>query len=193
MGSPYDTEESMDRRRTVVRSVLFMIILGTLPLYILGFVLWGTASDSNAQDSGDVTQQPLITNTPLGQGEVSATTTLRPTSTPISTLPPLLNTPNQSFPTAAFFPTNTPVIFIPTSTTAPTLTPFPTNTIVPTNTTVPQATLTPLPPPSDTPVPAAPPVDGPPPGGDSSGGSTGGGAPGDNPPPPSGGGSGPGG
>lgn len=189
MGSPYDTVESLDRRRTVVRSVLFMIILGTLPLYILGFVLWGTATDSNAQVNDPLTQQPLVTNTPLGQGDLPRTSTLRPTSTPISTLPPLVNTPNQSFPTVpVFLPTSTSFVF-PTSTTAPTLTPLPTNTPVPQNTAIPQPSLTPLPPPSDTPVPAAPPIDSPPPsGGDSGGSGDSGGAP----PPPVGG-SGPGG
>ncbi|MFW5691922.1 MAG: hypothetical protein ACOCX3_01075 [Chloroflexota bacterium] len=169
------------QRRTVIRAVLFFVIVGTLPFYVLGFVLWGTAPQANAENQ---TQEPLPTNTPIGQG-ATATNTLFPTFTPrpTRTTQPLGPTPGQFIPPViptVVIPTSTPFVF-PTSTPAPSLTPFPSSTPLPTNTPLPSATPlptnspvpspTPLPPPTDT--PAAPTGGDPPPG--SSGPGTGGG------------------
>ena len=40
---------AVERRRRNLRIVLFAIILGTLPLYCLGFLLWGTSPQQNAR------------------------------------------------------------------------------------------------------------------------------------------------
>jgi hypothetical protein len=144
-GSPYDAPQS-DRRRTVLRSVFFFIIVGTLPFYLLGFILWGTAPDNSQRNITPI----VSTQTPIG-GDVTPTTppatwTPRPTNTPLSGLGP---TPGQFIPPVipTQFPTLTPFVVIPTGTPAPTLTPFPTNTPLP------LPTETPLPLPSDTPRP----------------------------------------
>ena len=179
MTQPYDVyDDAISRRRTFVRVGLFVVILGTMPFYVLGFILWGTASDA---DAGSETTIATATNTAIGENEASATPL--DTSTPIvfATIDQLRSTPLQYNPPVVI-PTNPPAI-IPTSTNAPTLTLFPTNTPVPqatnteaptdvplptdteipteiplpTNTEIPtEAPLpspTPLPPPSDTPAP----------------------------------------
>lgn len=157
--------EIIERRRTVLRVSLFFVILGTMPFYLLGFVLWGTTPDRQAsvQLTTQAPQDTPISNT--ATNTLSATNTLAP----LPTSAPLGPTPGQFFP-PVIVPTNTFVpVIIPTATPAPTLTPFPTNTPPPTNTEViviptftpvptntdpppPTAELpTPLPPPSDTP------------------------------------------
>ncbi len=153
--------EIIERRRTFIRVGLFFVIIGTMPFYLLGFILWGTTPDPRAESQ--ITTQPPQ-NTPIGN---PTTTTPRPTLTllPVSTLSPLGPTPGQFIPPPVIVRTNTPPpVFIPTSTTAPTLTafptatPFPTNTnipVIPTFTPIPPASDTPLPPPSDTPAPTA--------------------------------------
>lgn len=146
--------EAIERRRNLLRVILFLIILGTLPFYLLGFWLWGTAPDPNAPD-GPTEETLVITNTPIGSNPTETprllpTTTPRPTSTDWS---PLRPTPPQFIPPTSFIlPTAyiPPTQFIlPTATSAPTLTPLPTNTPPPTIT--PGPTLTPLLPPTDTP------------------------------------------
>lgn len=151
--------EIVERRRTFIRVGLFFVIIGTMPFYLLGFILWGTTPDPQAE-TRIPTQTPQTT--PIGN---PTTTTPRPTLTllPVSTLSPLGPTPGQFIP-PPIIRTNTPLppVFIPTSTIAPTLTPFPTATPFPTNTNVPVIpTFTPIPPASDTPLP--PPSDTPPP------------------------------
>lgn len=190
MGGPFDTENlGGNSRTTTIRAVLFMVIMGTLPFYILGFALWATAPDPDAPDGEDTIDLTQPTNTPLGQGDdLTEEPTLRPTSTPFPTLPPLDDTPEQFIPIRPTFrPTNTQVI-IPTSTPFPTFTPLPTNTPLPTE--PPPPTLTPLPPASDTPTATGglPPVP-PPPTSDGGGAPPGDGSlpPFATPPPPDGG------
>lgn len=159
MTQPYDPLEEVHPRQTMVRGILFLIILGTMPFYILGFVLWGTASG----DSGDDVTA-TVTNTAIGDDSPTATPTERGTNTPFATISPLNPTPLQfnPIPTTVIQPT---VVVPPTGTSAPTLTLIPTNTPIPTNTTVvntntPMPTATFLAPPTDTPLP--PPTDPPP-------------------------------
>ncbi|MDX2079104.1 MAG: hypothetical protein SFZ02_21925 [bacterium] len=151
--------EVVARRRTFIRVGLFLVIVGTMPLYLIGFVLWGTSPDPKAPTQ--LTQAPLTT--PLGNNTATSTTRATLTLLPVSTLSPLGPTPGQFIPPPILVRTNTPPpVFIPTSTTAPTLTPFPTVTPFPTNTDLPVIpTFTPIPPASDTPLP--PPSDTPPP------------------------------
>lgn len=147
--------EAVERRRRWLRIGLFVIILGTLPFYFLGFVLWGTAPP---RATAPIT--PLASLTPIGAG-VTVTAGL-PTVTPMSLTmtnsSPLLPTPLQFVPLPAlstatpFGGLSTPV-FIPSSTVAPSLTPFPTLTAAPTLTPLPVITNTPLPPlPTETPT-----------------------------------------
>ncbi len=147
--------EAVERRRRWLRIGLFVIILGTLPFYALGFILWGTAP----RHAGAIST-PLASLTPIGAG-VTVTAGL-PTFTPMSltmtSSSPLLPTPLQFVPLPAL-PTVTPfgalptTVFIPTSTLAPSLTPFPTLTAAPTLTPIPAFTNTPLPPlPTETPT-----------------------------------------
>lgn len=156
MGLPYDLNPQRgSRRQTLLRTIFFLIILGTLPFYLLGFILWGTAPDRSAQT---VLRTPTPTHTPIGGEAITATDppatwTPRPTFTPGGLGP----TPGQFIPPPVVptrFLSPTPM-FIPTSTDAPTLTPFPTNTPVPlpTSTPLPPPTNTPLPPPTNTPAP----------------------------------------
>jgi hypothetical protein len=143
---------------------LFLIILGTLPFYLLGFWLWGTAPSSNSSAAeGTVT----ATQTPIGID--ASATDLLPTITPRATSTALFQlnpTPIQFIPPPQFS-SPTPFVIIPQPTLAPTLTPFPSATPIPlpsatpiplpTNTPLPLPTdippATPLPPPSDTPAP----------------------------------------
>ncbi|XWX03110.1 thrombospondin type 3 repeat-containing protein [Aggregatilineales bacterium SYSU G02658] len=115
--------------RTVLRGVLLLIILGTMPFYVLGIGIWATAPDRSAQQrftqtataqGGSSSVSP--TWTPLGMNRATSTPLGFPTAfatfTPLS---PLLPTPGQ------FLPIRTPVptLFIPPSDTpAPTLTPI---------------------------------------------------------------------
>jgi hypothetical protein len=166
--------EAVERRRRILRTVLFLIIVGTFPFYCLGFWLWGTAPKSGEADQS-VT--PRATFTPIGN-DVTGTRTLIPSITPlglrtVTPFNPLPPTPGQFFPPAIstrfLSPTPFPTIFIPVFTAAPTLTfppaptdvppptdpPPPTSPPIPSDTPLPPPTDTPLPPPSDTPVPVA--------------------------------------
>jgi hypothetical protein len=148
-----DAVAAVERRRTVVRTVLFLIILGTLPFYLLGALLLANAPGEEDPNSGE----PIVTvippsNTPIGsdptEEELRPTWTPRPSNTPRRQDP----TPPQFQPQPTRFLTATPVFVLPSSTPAPTLTPFPTITPLPTDTPLPPPpTFTPLPPPSDTP------------------------------------------
>jgi hypothetical protein len=168
--------EAVERRRQIIRIILFFIILGTLPFYCAGFVLWGTAKPR----AGAVTT-PFTTNTPIGN-DVVATDTLFPTLSLVGGSPtsisPLRPTPLQFIPpsgggaivisTATFFVQP----FIPSATLAPTLTLIPTSAPLPTvvpptsaplPTDIPLPTSTPIPtdtpvPPTDTPVPTDAPI-----------------------------------
>ncbi len=169
MRQQYDANESVDRRRTIIRTILFLIILGTIPFYLLGFWLWGTAPDP---ESDPVITEIVVTNTPIG-GDITPSPTV-PTSTlfPTSTLPSQSNpTPFQFIPPTSFIAPPTATLFIPSSTPAPTLTPvIPTDIPAPTQADLPPPFLTataqgpsdngsgfpsatPLLPPSDTPAP----------------------------------------
>ena len=149
----YQDFTSIERQRRILRIVLFVIILGTLPFYCAGFLLLGT---SPQQRLGNDT--PLPSLTPLQ----NAVRTNTPFPTPrlpltITQLSPLRPTPLQfnPIPGVPVVPTSPivivpPTVFIPPNTAAPTLTPFPTQ--VP-PTAVPTVTETPLP--TDIPLPTA--------------------------------------
>ncbi len=146
-----DQAAVLERRRQMLRVVLLVITFGTLPFYCLGFFLLATAPERSPQEDA----LPTATFTLIG-GNLIVTPTQFPTlSTTFGTFPTLLPTPFQynppiiiNPPTATWFLSATPNIFIPSSTFAPTLT-FP-----PSITPVPAASDTPIPPPSNTPVPA---------------------------------------
>lgn len=147
----YQDYRSIERQRRILRIVLFVIILGTLPFYCAGFLLLGT---SGPQRAGNNTPLPSVT--PL-QNAVRTTT---PLPTPrlvltVTQLSPLRPTPLQfnPIPGVPVVPTSPiviipPTVYIPPNTLAPTLTPFPTQ--VP-PTAPPTATETPLP--TDIPLP----------------------------------------
>lgn len=154
--------EIIERRRTFIRVGLFFVIIGTMPFYLLGFILWGTTPDKRAPQVAPTSQTTPIRNT--------ETNTPFPTNTllPLSTLSPLGPTPGQFNPPPVIIRTNTPIppVFIPTSTFAPTITPLPTDTPLPTNTeviTIPTFTPVPTdtPPPTPTPDILLPPTDTP--------------------------------
>ncbi len=159
--------EIVARRRTMIRVGLFFVIIGTLPCYLLGFILWGTSPDRQAATQATFTPQVTAI---FGTATNTSPATL--TLLPVSTLSPLGPTPGQFIPPRIIVRTNTPPpVFIPPATAAPTLTPFPSNTPFPTNTDLPviptftpAPTETPIPtatdvillPPTDTPIPATP-------------------------------------
>ena len=165
-----DSASALERRRQLVRIVLMVLIVLTLPFYCFGFYLWGTAPQAIPARS---TPTALgATNTPLGGGfnlTVTATSTIPLFGTSTQVLFP---TPGQfftPFPTAiqpATFVYQTPTLgpsltFAPTSTPQPTFTDVPpslvppSNTPAPTITNVPPPTNTDLPPPTNTDVPTA--------------------------------------
>lgn len=169
-----DFLNSANRSQRTLRIVLFSVILGTLPLYCLGFLLWGTAPRAaGVRTPTPLTQQPGIATATFIPGVATNTPFALPSNTPF-----LINTPGQFFPTqipaTLFFPTATTyyppfptlaptLTLIPTQ--APTLTPLPptaTNTSlpIPTDTLPPTATNT-LPLPTETPTetPTATPTD----------------------------------
>jgi hypothetical protein len=162
----YQTIETIERRRRIVRIALFLVILGTMPFYCAGFLLWGTAGPVGVNS-----RATLATNTPIGSN-ITPSVTRQPTQifSITVTLPSQLQpTPLQFNPGlgsgsgsgstgggAVLPPVIPPTVFIPTSTLAPTLTPFPTNP--------PPPTVTPTPLPTDPPLPTnPPPTDAPPP------------------------------
>lgn len=141
-----DAIEAVERRRRLIRGILLAIIIGTLPFYCIGFVLWGTAPSSASRTptatftpiGGDVTLQPTQTATTLVTTTLVPTTILLPSPTGIIIFPTRILSPSPTFllpptiaPTLTSAPTNTP---IPASDTPfPTLLP-PTNTLEPTAT-----------------------------------------------------------
>lgn len=153
---------AVERRRRNLRIVLFSIILGTLPLYCLGILMWGTApqrgrtpppattSVVTLQTSATNTQPPTLTQFQFPTQNVP---TFQPPQftlvVPTSVIPPTVFVPSQVPPTATDF-------IFPTATIAPTLTPFPTETPIPIPTLEPP-TITPLPSftPTETPTPTA--------------------------------------
>lgn len=109
--------------RTLLRGVLFVIILLTTPCYVLGFVVWGRNAD--ARNNARVTPTADAINptwTPLGLDDATSTPTqTRTPSVTLTALSPLLPTPIQFLPPVR---TNTPLpIVFPADTPAPTLTP----------------------------------------------------------------------
>ena len=52
---------AVERRRRNLRIVLFSIILGTLPLYCLGILLWGTAPQQNPRTPTNGAPPVLVT------------------------------------------------------------------------------------------------------------------------------------
>lgn len=117
----------IESRRRNLRIVLMVIIMGTIPLYVIGLMLWGTAPAQNApvftQAPGLTltTSQALVTNTPAP----ATSPTVPPATVPIFGPTSAIIDPQQ--PTRSLSPTP----FIPTATFAPTLTPYPTQTLPP--------------------------------------------------------------
>jgi hypothetical protein len=166
-----DDFQVVERRRRILRVVLFVVILGTLPFYCAGFLLLGTAPRDRTREDTVASLTPIqnvrASNTPFPTLGSFVTATqlspLRPT--------PLQFNPGTR-PIVPVFPTNTPFIYvppptsviIPTNTPAPTLTPFPTQvppTAVPTETWTPLPTEPPLPTNTTEPPTAEPPTDDP--------------------------------
>jgi hypothetical protein len=149
----YQAIEAIERKRRNIRIVLFIIILGTLPMYCAGFVLWGTAPRQSVNADGAL----VATQTPIGS-DITFTPGL-PTVTPLNLNPTLLS-PLQPTP-LQFIPINRPPLptqplipNIPTSTLAPTLTLIPSNPPeLPTQTPLPTDVPTETPFPTNTDVP----------------------------------------
>mgnify|MGYP006277002903 CR=1 FL=1 len=145
--------------RTLLRAILLLVIVGTIPFYICGIVLWGVSRDPNAPTAtpSEAPEQPTSTWTPLGLDSNDDPDNARPSPTPLDGLPPTFTpfvpidpTPGQFFPLVpTAFPTNPPPVVIPpTDTPVPTFTPIPSDTPTPTSTPTdppPQATNTLLP------------------------------------------------
>jgi hypothetical protein len=161
------------RDKTGIRTLLFLIALGTIPFYILGIGLWLFSPNRGAQDRppGDVTTAPgnpdeEPTWTPLNSGGNSGTVTPNvspgfPTLTPFQPITPFF-TPigggQATFivgtPIFVVSPTPIPTRFItvtpsPTSAATNTPPPPPPTAIPPTS--APPPTQPPLVPPTDTP------------------------------------------
>jgi type VI secretion system secreted protein VgrG len=156
--------DAVERRRRNLRIVLFSIILGTLPLYCLGTLLWLSAPARDRTPvpatTSVVTLQASATGAPT-RTDVTFPTQIVPTQGgfptaqppqftfvfPTAVIPPTVFIPSQVPPTATNF-------VFPTATFAPTLTPFPTETPIPIPTMQPP-TITPLPSltPTETPTP----------------------------------------
>lgn len=109
--------------KTLLRGVLFLIILGTLPFYVIGFIV---LASNNATRADDENINTPTTETPLGADvTLSPTVTVSPTRNLTATLPSDLRPtpPNFIPPTRLPFSTATfPPVIIPTDTPAPTLT-----------------------------------------------------------------------
>lgn len=168
-----------DNSQGCVRSILVTIIIGTIPFYILGIIVWlvpsasGTPantpdasitqdSDSTSGGSGDSGVRPtwtpidpdaLVTLQPV-TGTVTLVTAA-PTSD-LGTIVPTVVIPSATLRGAIpIVPTEPPRIPSATPTIPPTFTPQPTNTQppLPTSTQPPTATQPVLMPPTDTPAP----------------------------------------
>ncbi len=117
-------------RRSRTRSILIIVILSTIPCYLLGLiVLW---ISNNAR--GHITPTPTIT-VEVTQPPVKMTPTL-PVPTAIFATPTITTTP-----TISVTPSPSATYFIPSST--PSVTPLPTDTetpSAPTNTNTPELT-----------------------------------------------------
>lgn len=169
-----------DQSRGCVRSILVTIIIGTIPFYILGIIVWlvpgaerplsteqpgvvNTSDAGNSDDSGSSSGNP--TWTPINLDEivtlqpVTGTLTLVPVQstseviTPAPTIVVLTHTPSPEF--VPIVPTDVPRSPTPTLTRTPTSTATFTSTVVFTATPSSTATATvpPLVPPTDTPAP----------------------------------------
>jgi hypothetical protein len=111
--------------KTILRGVLFLIILGTLPFYVIGFIVLGSNGTTPPDDENIST---AITETPLGADKtLSPTPSTTPTRNLTATLPSNLQPTPPNFipptrPPATFPPATFPPVIIPTDTPAPTLT-----------------------------------------------------------------------
>jgi hypothetical protein len=167
----YQTLETLEQRRRVIRIVLFLIILSTMPFYCAGFLLWGTS-----QPASFGAGTPLASSTPIGGNLTPTQTVATVTRLPltVTSSSPLQPTPLQFNPIrppgGGVAPTQPfvvpPTVFIPPATLAPTLTPFPTNpppaTFTPLPTEPPLPTVAPLPTNTTVPPTVAPPPTDPP-------------------------------
>ena len=82
---------AIERRRRNLRILLFAIILGTLPLYCLGFLLWGTAPQRIVRT---ITPQPITAQPTF---EPSATDVQFATLTPFPTVNIVVPPTSQPF------------------------------------------------------------------------------------------------
>jgi len=56
----YTTIEAIEKRRRAIRIVLFIIVLGTLPFYCAGFVLWGRRNHAVRRQAGTMSPIPRL-------------------------------------------------------------------------------------------------------------------------------------
>lgn len=127
-------------RRTRLRSTLIIVILSTIPCYLLGLIILWISSSAN----GNITPTPTITVEIMAPTAVMSATLPQPTvkfDTPTITLTP----------TISVTPSITATYFIPSPT--PSMTFTATETLIATDTPLPVETNTPEVIPSDTQVP----------------------------------------
>jgi hypothetical protein len=155
----------ISQSRNVIRTISVLVIVATIPFYILGLGAWALNGGRSSikptftplggvEDNGDSGDDGFATFTPLGQEQDEPT---EPSGiTPFFTLTPNFGGTYTLFtPIGLFSPTPPPTFYIP-PTAAPTLAPTntqpvpPTAIIAPTDVIVP--TQPPLNPPTDTPV-----------------------------------------
>ena len=163
-----------NRKRENLRTILIFIILGTIPCYLLGVIIWaftppttddadvapptatretrsGLPTIANPDTELTLTPRASATHTPRSGLPTIDGSDPRPTQGRVATRIPAANTPIPIIPTQIIPPSNTPFIAP-----APSNTPFvlpPTLTLTPQTPPTATATTQILLPPTDTPAP----------------------------------------
>jgi len=166
-----------NRKRENLRTILIFIILGTIPCYLLGVIIWaftppttddadvapptatrenrsGLPTIANPDTELTLTPRASATNTPrsgLPTIDGSDPQPIQPTQNRIATAIPAANTPIPIIPTQTIPASNTPFIS-PPATVTPIVLP-PTLTRTPQTPPTPTPTIQILLPPTDTPAP----------------------------------------
>src|SRR5690554_3295610 len=89
----YQTPETIERRRRIIRIILFFIILSTMPFYCAGFLLWGTSGQTVINASTPATFTPIG-----GDQPPTRLPTLTPLPLTVTVASPLRPTPLQFIP-----------------------------------------------------------------------------------------------